>query len=85
MFGCYPYRCHECEHRFLQWRTTAVEPEDKRAPAGKRAGAARSARAARSHVAATQRRREMLLYGLALLVFLAFLYYITRDRGPQGG
>jgi len=27
----------------------------------------------------------MLLYGLALLVFLAFLYYITRDRGPQGG
>jgi hypothetical protein len=28
-----------------------------------------------------QKRREFLLYGLALLFFLVFLYYVTRDRG----
>ena len=30
-------------------------------------------------------RRELLLFGLALLVFLAFLYYITRYHGAPAG
>jgi hypothetical protein len=28
-------------------------------------------------------RREFLLYSTALLLFLAFLYFITRERTPQ--
>ena len=29
---------------------------------------------------AKRTRRELLLYGVALVLFLAFLYYVTRDR-----
>lgn len=30
------------------------------------------------------RRREVLLYGTALLVFAAFLLFLARERGGQG-
>jgi len=80
LFGFYPYRCHDCEHRFFHSYRTAEEPAREPSSTGK------EVRVTRGHRAARQRRRELLLYGLALLVFLAFLYYISRYHGaPAGG
>jgi len=43
-------------------------------------------RVTRSKLESKRRRREFLLYGWALIAFLVFLYYVTRDRGgPAGG
>jgi len=75
LFGYYPYRCNKCEHRFFESRfkppkttehPTATETE---------------IRTTRNRYEWKRRRRDFLLYGSALLAFLAFLYYITRERG----
>jgi hypothetical protein len=70
----YPYRCHACEHRFLRFRYA-----DGPFPAVA-SGAERDVRATRRSIHWRRKRREILLYVLGFLVFLAFLYYITRQR-----
>lgn len=47
----------------------------------------REIKATRHAMKAKRKRRELLLYGTAIILFLTFLYYITRDRGSsvEGG
>lgn len=70
----YPYRCHVCEHRFLR-----VRDAESPVQAGKSA-AEREVRATRNAHRWRRKRRQLLLYGTCAVLFLAFLYYITRQR-----
>ncbi len=70
LFGYYPYRCGKCGQRSVIARN-----------------AADATGAIQSEIVRTQRRLkrarkrlEALVYGSALLVFLAVLYYITRQH-----
>ena len=79
LFGSYPYRCHECGHRFFRLYRRTGDPDHP-------SSHAREVREARLTQSAKRKRRELLLYGVALLVFLAFLYYISRYHGsPAAG
>ena len=69
-----PYRCQECSHRFLMFRYAA---SDKAA----HTATIREILATRQAIEWPRKRREFLLYGTGLLLFLAFLYFITRERG----
>ena len=80
LFGFFPYRCHECEHRFFHSYRTPDDPANDEP-----SSSVRDVRATGRHHAKRQKRRELLLFGLALLVFLAFLYYITRYHGAPAG
>jgi hypothetical protein len=71
--GFYPYRCQECHLRFLRFRYAPIAEEP--------IGVEREIKATRGAIKAKRKRRELLLYGVAVVLFLAFLYYITRDRG----
>lgn len=77
----YPYRCKDCGHRYFRFRY--AEPADP----GPANSAEREVRATRNVVVWKRKRREFLLYGAGVLCFLAFLYFITRERGgsPDGG
>ena len=44
--------------------------------------AAHMLKAARASKQLKRKRREFLLYGGALLLFVLFLYYVTRERPP---
>ncbi len=77
LFSRFPYRCHECEHRFLVYRY--AEPEQ----AAPLTATEREINSTRLSIRRKRARREFLLYGSALLLFLAFLYFITRERTPQ--
>ena len=70
LFRHYPYRCNECGHRFLRGKT-----------AGTPTATEREIRATRNSYQWKHHRRDFLLYSSALLVFVGFLYYLTRDRG----
>jgi hypothetical protein len=74
-FGMRPYRCHDCQHRFMRLRSDPAEPE--RGPTRKE----REVQATRGGMRWKRRRRELLLYAAGLLAFLAFLYFMMRDRG----
>lgn len=67
-FGVHPFRCPECQVRYFRLerkeRVDTLKP-DKRPETKKRN---------RQRIL-----REFLLYGLALMAFLAVLYYITRE------
>jgi hypothetical protein len=73
LFGYHPYRCRECGHRFLHFRY-ASPPESP----GRHLEAEREIRSTRLRIRWKRKMRAILLYGLSALVFLAFLYYITR-------
>ena len=74
-----PYRCGSCGHRFFQFRygEAMVAPRNE---------AEREIRATRGMIEWRRKRREVLLYGAGMLLFLLFLYFITRERGgpPDG-
>ena len=74
MFAFNRYRCHACEHRFLRFRYT------EGALPVRTSAAAREVRATRSALRWRRKRREFVLYSSCFLLFLAFLYYITRQR-----
>ena len=76
LFAYYPYRCKECELRFYQ-RRPAPLPEATEKPTATET----EIRATRAGYQWKRRRREFLLYGWALVAFLVFLYFVTRDRG----
>lgn len=77
VFAFYPYRCYACQHRFLRFRY-----ELPGAVATDETAAIRVLKAARASKQLERKRREFLLFGGALLLFILFLYYITRERAP---
>jgi len=78
MFSRFPYRCHNCGHRYLVYR---YEERPSEVPL---TSTEREIQRTRLTQRRKRSRRVFLLYASALLVFLAFLYYITRERPPQG-
>ncbi len=73
LLGWYPYRC-KCGHRFLKRRHSMV------ADGGELRQTEKEIRATRAVARRAMKRREVLLFGGALLVFATFLYYLTRER-----
>ena len=73
MVGYYPYRCRNCGSRFRGLRKVAPEPA---APAKR--GVEREIAATRGARRRKAWRRGILLYGGALILFGALLYYLTR-------
>ena len=78
LIGYYPYRCRECGHRFLQFRY-ASPPET-----GKRSETEREIRSTRTRIRWRRKKRALLLYGFGALIFLGFLYYLTRPGNFSG-
>ncbi len=78
LFGRFPYRCRQCQLRFYVARSRAADKGG--AKSGPPNPTEREIQVTRAGHARKQKRREMLLYGWALLLFLVFLYYVTRDR-----
>jgi hypothetical protein len=72
--GYHPYRCRKCSHRFLSFRSSPPEPV---VPAAR--GAEREIAATRGSLRRRRRKREFLLYGSALTVFVVILYFLTRE------
>ena len=56
-------------------------------PAASHPRVEREIKATRSAMKAKRKMREILLYSAAMVLFLAFLYYMTMDRGGsvEGG
>jgi hypothetical protein len=79
LIGYYPYRCRECGYRFLQFRYANL-PEVP----GKRSETEREIRSTRVRIRWKRKKRALLLYGFGALVFLGFLYYITRPGNFSG-
>jgi hypothetical protein len=79
IFAIYPYRCRKCDNRFLKSKFS----QEKLPSSPGVASTEREIRVTRNAVKIARRRREILLYGACFAFFLAFLYYITRERGPQ--
>lgn len=73
--GYYPYCCQKCHLRFLHFRDAPVEETVAGHP-----NVEREIKATRGAMKAKRKRREVVLYSAAILLFLAFLYYITIDR-----
>ena len=81
VFSYYPYHCRDCKHRFLQRRSETVEE-----PSTANRSTEREIRATRHAKDWRRKQRDLVVYGLALLLFLAFLYFITRVRNtPEAG
>jgi predicted Zn-ribbon and HTH transcriptional regulator len=70
----YPYRCRACGHRFLTFHHEAPDEAASTPTVGEILSTRRS-------VKWRSKRLEFFLYGAVLLLFLAFLYYITREHG----
>jgi DNA-directed RNA polymerase subunit RPC12/RpoP len=79
LFGYYPYRCHRCGHRFLKLRYADDEP----ATAAAR-GTEREIASTRGALRWKAVRRQILLYGWALVLFAIILYYLTREPSIGG-
>jgi hypothetical protein len=76
----YPYRCRDCGYRALQSRYATEEAAAGQVPKD------REVKATRGAIQWKRRRREFLLYAGGFLLFVAFLYFITRERsGPSEG
>ena len=72
LLGRYPYRCHACGARF----TVATQ-------SGILAGIGSSSDTTVARMARRRRfLREALFYGLGIIIFLAFLMFLTRERPP---
>ena len=76
--GFYPYRCRNCKARFVSLRPDAAAPASANRP-----GVEREIKATRSAMAVKRKRRELFLYVTAAVLFLAFLYYVTRERSAS--
>ena len=75
LFGYYPYRCPACRTRTTLRHTSEAS------------GAIRSEIVqTRRRIKWSRTRREILVYGSAVLIFLTILYFITRQRsGGEDG
>jgi rubredoxin len=79
LIGYYPYRCRECGHRFLHFRY-AEPPEASR----RHSETEREIRTTRVRIRWQRKKRTLLFYGFGVLIFLAFLYLITRPSVFSG-
>jgi len=70
LFLVYPYRCRKCGHRYLRFRRSSGSPS----------------KSSNKTAPAQKRRRELLLYGLGILLFLALLSWLVREHNePSDG
>jgi len=76
LFRYYPYRCSQCNYRFLKKREEVGEPLGAEQPGE------REIRATRASNNRSRRQRNFAIFSAAVLIFLGFLYLITRERGP---
>jgi len=76
MAGFSPYQCGECELRFKVFRFSP-EPEIPKADRG----TAREIKKTRRQLQLARIKQEIYLYTFAGLVFLAFLYFLSKERG----
>lgn len=76
--GVLPYHCRDCQNRFLLSRYSVTEPAEFANRSRER-----EVVATRAALGRRRKHREILLYGLALLLFAAILYYLTRS--PSDG
>jgi hypothetical protein len=67
--GTHPYRCRECAHRFASRRVPLAEPVSP---------AAQEISSTRRILRWRRKRRHLMLYGGALLMFAVILYYLSR-------
>jgi hypothetical protein len=72
--GFFPYDCRDCHNRVLRFR----EPSYQAGPSAN-SSTEREIVAIRTIRVRKRKQREILLYGLALLVFVAILYFLTRE------
>jgi hypothetical protein len=79
VFSYRPYRCHSCECRFLY---SPYFAEDSGKNAAGETSREQEIRTTRNSVRRKQFLREVLVLGLALLLFLLFLRFITRESKP---
>jgi hypothetical protein len=78
--GRYPYRCTGCGHRFVGFSYNPLAATIKElTPTEKEIKVTRSAARRKRTL------REMVVFSLALVLFLAFLYFITRVRPASEG
>jgi hypothetical protein len=75
----YPHRCHACQHRYLRFKYGRM-PDGSGGPSHTE----REIRQTRAAVRWKQKKQELLLYAIGLLLFLVFLYYITRPANRLG-
>lgn len=76
MAGFSPYRCRECSLRFLHFRFSA-SPE---MPAAERS-TVREIRKTRRQLQFASIKQQIYIYTVAGLIFLAFLYFLAKERG----
>ncbi len=74
LFAYNPYRCRECDYRFFRFPHADLEP----APAAN--AAEREVMSTRAKRVRGRKRRELLLYGGAALLFGLLLWFIARER-----
>src|ERR1041385_6975941 len=77
--GYYPHRCRTCDARFFGRRHSPPADSVQPKMAAGRGSVEREIRATRGALKANRRRRELFVYGVALVLFLMFLYYVSHD------
>lgn len=77
LIGFFPYKCRDCNTRFLRFAHASFAAAESLDPATEREIAS-----TRSHLGRQRKHREILLYGTALLLFSAILYFLIRE--PSG-
>jgi DNA-directed RNA polymerase subunit RPC12/RpoP len=73
--GYHAYRCHHCSHRFLSLHYLPAEPT---APAA-RGRVEREIAHTQGALRWKRKRRNILIYGSALILFVFILYFLTRE------
>jgi hypothetical protein len=68
-----PYRCHACQHRFYAYRGGEESPRLRTPEERRIMKLRRTIRWRRSQ-------KELILYGISSLVFMAILYYLIQQR-----
>lgn len=76
--GFFPYECRGCHNHFLRYQRSSPNSNASLNPAVEREIAATRAAGTRK-----RKQREIILYGLALFLFMAILYLLTRT--PSAG
>ncbi|MGA1996891.1 MAG: hypothetical protein ABSH45_14035 [Bryobacteraceae bacterium] len=75
-----PYRCVTCNRRFLRFRYAGQSQ-----PAGGSTATEAEIKATRAAFRWRRKRLELVLYAIAIVLFLVFLYFISGERPPSGG